>query len=144
MRPNAPITPLEPTKLALTFNPPPPTAYVGPMVLSGTNAAALASEFTWSSDETQLFAKMQFLSEATFAKYINKAAVTPKTVSDTGVFAMRVRRRRSDTTRRNTTRCPPTGFASTTRYGCAGYDKTPMMTMAITGQSTRRDERLCR
>ena len=33
---------------------------------------------------------MQFLPEATFAKYINKAAVTPKTISDTGVFGMRV------------------------------------------------------
>ena len=90
VRPNAPITPPEANKVAVTFNPPPPTTYVGPMVLSGTSAAALASEFTWSSDDTQLFAKMQFFSEATLAQYINNAAVTPKTTPDTGVFAMRV------------------------------------------------------
>ena len=59
-------------------------------MLSGTNAAALASEFTWTSDDTQLFANMQFLSEATFAQYINNFAATPKPISDTGVYAMRV------------------------------------------------------
>lgn len=90
VRPNAPATPPETNTLALTLNPPPPDAYVGPLVLSGTNAAALASEFTWTSDDTQLLAKMQFLSEATLAKYINKSAATPKAIPGTGVFAMRV------------------------------------------------------
>ena len=90
VRPNAPITPPEANKVALTFNPPPPATAVGPLVLSATNASALATEFTWSSDDTELFAKMQFFPEATFAKYINKAAIASNPISDTGVYAMRV------------------------------------------------------
>jgi predicted phage baseplate assembly protein len=88
VQPQAPPTPFVPPIVIVIFNPPPPSIYVGPMVLSGTNAAALASEFTWSSDDAQLFAEMQFLPETTFAKYINKA-VTPKPATDMGVFAMR-------------------------------------------------------
>ncbi|MGH9628000.1 MAG: hypothetical protein ACRD7E_06625, partial [Bryobacteraceae bacterium] len=90
VRPQAPPAPFQPPDLIVTFNPPPPGAYVGPIVLTGATAAALASEFTWSSDDTQLFAEMQFLREATFAKYVNKAAVTPQPASDTGIFAMRI------------------------------------------------------
>lgn len=69
---------------------PPPSVFTEPFVLSATNVVALATEFTWSVDDIELFEQMHFLPYGTIAKYVNKAAVDPKPAAETGVFAMRV------------------------------------------------------
>jgi predicted phage baseplate assembly protein len=70
--------------------PPPPGVFTGNVTFSGSSASALASDFTWSAADTEVFALMQFDATALFASYVNHAVATP-TTEDATLYALRAK-----------------------------------------------------
>lgn len=71
--------------------PPPSSLYTETFTFSGTNAATLATEFTWSAADSELFALMHFDTAALFASYVNHAVVEPGPAQDTTLYALRAK-----------------------------------------------------
>ena len=76
--------------LSKTAPPPPPDVFLEPFKLSVTNAAELATDFTWSAEDGELFQAIHAIPSTSLPKYVNKKAADLELDPDRGIFAMRV------------------------------------------------------
>ena len=76
--------------LSKTAPPPPPDVFLEPFKLSVATAAELAADFTWSTEDGELFHAIHAIPSTSLPKYVNNKAADLKADPDRGIFALRV------------------------------------------------------